>query len=152
MKRKPQHVELIETALQGLQRTTGLAAQIIRWEQQPQTIHHDRHQFYAVIEIDAHGRKHKFAVEAKVGVMLEPRCLLKSRHCGLANNSLVFSLSRHTSQTTSQKSAGKSTFHFSTPLGMPIWTTTTSSFSLPAKKSHQAWPLHIQTEQTQRLG
>ena len=71
MKRKPQHVELIETALQGLQRTTGLAAQIIRWEQQPQTIPHDRHQFDAVIEIDAHGRKHKFAVEAKVGVRAE---------------------------------------------------------------------------------
>src|SRR5215472_799439 len=67
MKRKPQHAELIETALRGLRRTTGLAAQIIRWE--PTTL--DRHQPDAVIEIDAHGRKHKFAVEAKTGVRAE---------------------------------------------------------------------------------
>src|SRR5467141_4540084 len=70
MRRRPQHAELIETALQGLQRTTGLAAQIIRWEQ-PKTIHLDRHQFDAVIEIEAHRRKHKFAVEAKIGVRAE---------------------------------------------------------------------------------
>lgn len=70
MKRKPQHVQLIETALQGLQRTTGLAAQIVHWEQ-PKTIHHDRHQFDAVIEIAAQGRKHKFAVEAKLGMRAE---------------------------------------------------------------------------------
>ena len=69
MKRKPQHVQLIETALQGLQRTTGLAAQIIRWE--PKTIDLDRHQPDAVIEIEVHGRKHKFAVEAKIGVRAE---------------------------------------------------------------------------------
>ena len=67
MKRKPQHAELIETALQGLLRTTGLAAQIIRWE--PNTI--DHHQPDAVIEIDAPGRKHRFAVEAKTGVRAE---------------------------------------------------------------------------------
>ena len=77
MKRKPQHVELIETALQGLQRTTGLAAQIIRWEQ-PKTIRHDRRQFDAVIEIDAHGRKHKFAVEAKIGVRAEVLTQIKA--------------------------------------------------------------------------
>src|SRR3984885_962265 len=71
MKRKPQHVELIEKALQGLQRTTGLAAQLIRWEQQPEAVHHDRHQFDAVIEIEVRGRKHKFAVEAKIGVRAE---------------------------------------------------------------------------------
>src|ERR1700733_700832 len=91
-------------------------------------------------------------LRSKPRSVLEPRCSPKSRHCGLANNSLVFSLSRHTSQTTLQKSAGRSTFHFSTPPVMPTWKTTTSSFSLPAKKNHQAWPLHIQTEQTQRLG
>jgi len=69
MKRKPQHAELIETALHGLQRTTGLAAQVIRWE--PKTIELERHQPDAVIEIDANGRKHKFAVEAKIGVRAE---------------------------------------------------------------------------------
>ena len=78
MKPTPQHVELIETALQGLQRTTGLAAQIIRREQQPRTIRHDRHQFDAVIEIVAHGRKHKFAAEAKVGVRAEVLAQIKA--------------------------------------------------------------------------
>lgn len=67
MKRKPQHAELIETALHALLRTTGLAAQIVRWE----TNAIDRHQPDAVIEIDAHGRKHRFAVEAKTGVRAE---------------------------------------------------------------------------------
>jgi hypothetical protein len=71
MKRKPQHVELIETAIQALQRTTGLATQIVRLEQ-ANTVHHDRHQgFDAVIEIEAQGRKHKFAVEAKLGMRAE---------------------------------------------------------------------------------
>jgi hypothetical protein len=71
MKRKPQHLKLIETAIQALQRTTGLAAQIVRLEQ-ANTVHHDRHQrFDAVIEIEAQGRKHKFAVEAKLGVRAE---------------------------------------------------------------------------------
>src|SRR6266851_2251046 len=71
MKRKPQHVELIETALQALQRTTGLAAQIVRFEQ-ANTVHHDRHQrFDAVFEIEAQGRKHKFAAEAKLGMRAE---------------------------------------------------------------------------------
>jgi len=69
MKRKPQHAELIEAALQGFQRTTGLAAQIIRWE--PKTIDLDRHHPDAVIEIEVHGRKHKFAVEAKIGARAE---------------------------------------------------------------------------------
>src|SRR5258708_4498979 len=68
MRHKPQHAELIERALQGLQRTTGLVAQIIGWEP---PIPLDRHQFDAVIEIEAHGRKHKFAVEAKIGVRTE---------------------------------------------------------------------------------
>lgn len=71
MKRNPQHVELIETALQALQRTTGLAAQIVRLEQ-ANTVHYDRHQrFDAVIEIEAQGRKHKFAAEAKLGMRAE---------------------------------------------------------------------------------
>jgi hypothetical protein len=69
MKHKPQHAELIEAALQGFQRTTGLAAQIIRWE--PKTIDLDRHHPDAVIEIEVHGRKHKFAVEAKIGARAE---------------------------------------------------------------------------------
>jgi hypothetical protein len=71
MKRKPQHVELIDTALQALQRTTGLAAKIVRLEQ-PNTVHHDWYQrFDAGIEIEAQGRKHKFAVEAKLGIRAE---------------------------------------------------------------------------------
>src|ERR1700723_1237533 len=71
MKHAPQHAELIETAIQALQRTTGLAAQIVRLEQ-ANTVHHDRHQrFDAVIEIEAPGRKHKFAVEAKLGMRAE---------------------------------------------------------------------------------
>src|SRR5262249_10440360 len=61
MKRKPQHAELIETALQGLLRTTGLVAKIIRWE--PNTIDHPKPD--ALIAIDVHGRKHTFEVEAK---------------------------------------------------------------------------------------
>jgi hypothetical protein len=69
MKHKPQHAELIEAALQAFQRKTGLAAQIIRWE--PKTIDLDRHQPDAVIEIEVHGRKHKFGAEAKVGVRAE---------------------------------------------------------------------------------
>lgn len=69
MNRKPQHVELIETALQGLQRTTGLAAHILLWE--PPNPVHDRYHFDALIEIEAKGRKHKFAVEAKLGVRTE---------------------------------------------------------------------------------
>lgn len=67
MKLKPQYAELIETALQGLLHTTGLAAQIIRWE--PNTI--DHHEPDALIEIDVHGRKHKFAVEATTAVRAE---------------------------------------------------------------------------------
>jgi hypothetical protein len=67
MKCKPQHAELIETALQALLRTTGLAAKIIRWEPNPI----DHHQPDAVIEIDAPGRKHRFAVQAKTGVRAE---------------------------------------------------------------------------------
>jgi hypothetical protein len=71
MAHNAQHVELIETALQGLQRTTGLAAQIIRFDQQ-NTLRQDRHQrFDALIEIEAQGRKHQFAVEAKLGVRAE---------------------------------------------------------------------------------
>lgn len=67
MKHKTQRAELIEAALQGLLRTTGLAAKITPWE--PNTT--DQPQPDAVIEIDAHGRKHKFAVEAKTGVRAE---------------------------------------------------------------------------------
>lgn len=67
MKRKPQHAELIEAALQGLLRTTGLAGQIVRWE--PNAIEH--YQPDAVIEVHADGRKHRFAVEAKTGVRAE---------------------------------------------------------------------------------
>lgn len=69
MKHKPQHAELIEAALQEFQRTTGLTAQIIPWV--PKTIDLDRHQPDAVIEIEVRGRKHKFAVEAKIGVRAE---------------------------------------------------------------------------------
>jgi hypothetical protein len=67
MKRKSQHAELIETAIQGLLRTTGLAAKIMRRE--PTTIGHPEPD--AVIEIDTYGRKHRFAVEAKTGVRAE---------------------------------------------------------------------------------
>jgi hypothetical protein len=69
MKRTPQHAELIETALQALQRTTGLAARTVRLEH-PNTIH-DHQRFDAMIEIEAQGRKHKFAVEAKLGMRAE---------------------------------------------------------------------------------
>jgi len=71
MEPNSQYEHLIETALQGLQRTTGLAAQIIRLEQQ-NTLRRDRHQrFDALIEIAAKGRKYQFAVEAKLGVRAE---------------------------------------------------------------------------------
>lgn len=71
MERRNQYVQLIETALEGLQRTTGLAAQIIRLDQQ-NTLHQDQNQrFDAGIEIEAQGRKHQFAVKAKLGVRAE---------------------------------------------------------------------------------
>ena len=71
MDRRDQHVQLIETALEGLKRTTGLAAQIILLEQQ-NALHQDPNQRYdALIEIEAQGRKHQFVVEAKLGVRAE---------------------------------------------------------------------------------
>ena len=71
MERRNQYVQLIETALQGLQRTTGLAAQIVRLDQQ-NTFHPDQNQrFDAFIEIEAQGRKHQFAVETKLGIRAE---------------------------------------------------------------------------------
>jgi hypothetical protein len=71
MERRKQHVQLIEAALEGLQRTTGLAAQIIRLEQ-PNTFYQDQNQrFDAFIEVEAQGRKHQFGVEAKLGVRAE---------------------------------------------------------------------------------
>src|SRR5216683_1414262 len=71
MERRNQHAHLIETALEGLQRTTGLTAQLLRLEQQ-NTLPQDQNQrFDALIEIETHGRKHQFAVEAKLGVRAE---------------------------------------------------------------------------------
>jgi hypothetical protein len=71
MERRNQHAHLIEIALEGLQRTTGLTAQILRLEQQ-NTLPQDQNQrFDALIEIETHGRRHQFAVEAKLGVRAE---------------------------------------------------------------------------------
>src|SRR5229473_92379 len=71
MERSNQHAHLIETALEGLQRTTGLTAQLLRLEQQ-NTLPQDQNQrFDALIEIETHGRRHQFAVEAKLGVRAE---------------------------------------------------------------------------------
>src|SRR5713226_1038514 len=71
MERRNQHAHLIETALEGLQRTTGLTAQLLRLEQQ-NTLPQDQNQrFDALIEIEAQGRKHKFAAEAKLGMRAE---------------------------------------------------------------------------------
>jgi hypothetical protein len=71
MERRDQHVQLIETALEGLQRTTGLAAQMVPPIQQNTFPQNQNHRFDAFIEIQARGRKHQFAVEAKLGVRTE---------------------------------------------------------------------------------
>src|SRR6476620_7640301 len=86
MKRKPQHAELIETALQGFLRTTGLAAKIIRWE--PNTV--DRPKPDALIEIDVHGRKHTFAVEAKTVARAEVLTQTKALWPGEQQPRLLF--------------------------------------------------------------
>jgi len=71
MERRNRHIQLIETALQCLQRTAGLAAQIVCLDQQ-NTLHQDENQrFDAFIEIEEQGRKHQFAVQTKLGVRAE---------------------------------------------------------------------------------
>lgn len=146
MKRKPQHAELIETALHGLLRTTGLAAQIIRWE--PNAI--DHHQPDAVIEIDAHGRKHRFAVEAKTGVRAEVLTQTKALWPREQQPRLLF-VAPYITDHLAEK-CREINFHFSTPQETHTWRTRTSSFSLLAKKEPQTWPQCIQIEPTPRLG
>src|SRR5437660_204617 len=66
-----QHVQLIETALEGLRRTTGLTANITRLDPH-MVLHQDQNQrFDTFIEIQAQHRKYQFAVEAKLGVRTE---------------------------------------------------------------------------------
>jgi hypothetical protein len=78
MKRKPQHAELIEATLQVLELTTGLAAQIVRLEELNSVRRHRRLRFDAVIDLEAQGRKHKFAVEAELGMSAELLTQLKA--------------------------------------------------------------------------
>ena len=66
-----QHVQLIETALEGLRRTTGLTANITRLDPH-MVLHQDQNQrFDTFIEIQAQHRKYQFAVEARLGVRTE---------------------------------------------------------------------------------
>lgn len=70
MERKTQNKELIDAALEALRHTTGLVARIARPEQRTDA-HHDPKARPNVIEIEAHGRKHTFAVQTNPGIRAE---------------------------------------------------------------------------------
>ena len=149
MRRRPQHAELIETALQGLQRTTGLAAQIIRGEQ-PKTIHLDRQQFDAVIEIEAHGRKHKFAVEAKIGVRGEVLTQTRALWPHEQQPRLLFVAPYITNYLAEKCREIK--LPFLDAAGNAYLEDDDLFVFVTGQKKTQTWPQRIQIEQTPRLG